>query len=406
MNTGKKKDAAVLFELIDKSTLKVPKNAGALKIPSWWSSKTNPPPQGTPAGTTTAGNGVQAENRMAQPVVPTGAELGETVNKEAVAAEENPAPVPAPAHSQARLFEPPPAGSEATPSPSIRPPAPSGNAIPVTAPVSRAPAKMAGPAAAIVPVSGANGSQTEGSRRVFAPATLGSATIARRQMGAPAPGGRRMDLSKVPVWAMAAGAAGLVLLICLCWLIFAGHKTPVNTSATGNHVNDSAAQGVIGAGSNNGGTTGQGQQSLLPSSSIPGNGALQTNGNPVNGNVNPTPQAQTGPARVFESGQVQWSPDLNYLIIYTSKDQSLAQSNAEFFAAHGVNVCVQQLGSGLWAIITIEGYPRQQSSSLEELRKRVVALAKYHKDYPRNPKIFSDAYPAKVKVRPSAPAVH
>ena len=41
MATNKRKDAAALFELIDKSTLKVPKGAGSLKIPSWWSSKTN-----------------------------------------------------------------------------------------------------------------------------------------------------------------------------------------------------------------------------------------------------------------------------------------------------------------------------------------------------------------------------
>jgi hypothetical protein len=43
MATNKRKDSAALFELIDKSTLKVPKNAtGSLKIPSWWSSKGNP----------------------------------------------------------------------------------------------------------------------------------------------------------------------------------------------------------------------------------------------------------------------------------------------------------------------------------------------------------------------------
>ncbi len=42
MATNKRKDAAALFELIDKSTLKVPKHAGSLKIPDWWSSKANP----------------------------------------------------------------------------------------------------------------------------------------------------------------------------------------------------------------------------------------------------------------------------------------------------------------------------------------------------------------------------
>ena len=49
MATNKRKDAAALFELIDKSTLKIPKDAkGALKIPAWFSSKTNPPPAPPP----------------------------------------------------------------------------------------------------------------------------------------------------------------------------------------------------------------------------------------------------------------------------------------------------------------------------------------------------------------------
>jgi len=42
MATNKRKEAAALFELIDKSTLKVPKAGGSLKIPGWWSNKTNP----------------------------------------------------------------------------------------------------------------------------------------------------------------------------------------------------------------------------------------------------------------------------------------------------------------------------------------------------------------------------
>lgn len=38
MATNKRKDAAALFELLDKSTLKVPKSgSGPLKIPNWWS---------------------------------------------------------------------------------------------------------------------------------------------------------------------------------------------------------------------------------------------------------------------------------------------------------------------------------------------------------------------------------
>jgi hypothetical protein len=43
MASNKKKDAAALYELLDKSTLNVTRKAGApLKIPSWWSARSNP----------------------------------------------------------------------------------------------------------------------------------------------------------------------------------------------------------------------------------------------------------------------------------------------------------------------------------------------------------------------------
>lgn len=38
-----RKDAAALFEVVEKSTLKLPKSTPAVEVPSWWSSKTNPP---------------------------------------------------------------------------------------------------------------------------------------------------------------------------------------------------------------------------------------------------------------------------------------------------------------------------------------------------------------------------
>lgn len=43
MAANKKKDAAALYELLDKSTLNVTRKPGApLKIPSWWSARNNP----------------------------------------------------------------------------------------------------------------------------------------------------------------------------------------------------------------------------------------------------------------------------------------------------------------------------------------------------------------------------
>jgi hypothetical protein len=105
MATNKRKDAAALFELIDKSTLKVPKSGGSLKIPNWWSNKTEPPPK--EGGTARAGAAAQGRSDVAVAEPP-----------------EAPAPraVTEPTPAQPRLFEPPPANVTPTSTPSIRPP--------------------------------------------------------------------------------------------------------------------------------------------------------------------------------------------------------------------------------------------------------------------------------------------
>ena len=57
MAANKKKDAAALYELLDKSTLNVTRKPGApLKIPSWWSARNNP------AQAKAAGNDKSAES--------------------------------------------------------------------------------------------------------------------------------------------------------------------------------------------------------------------------------------------------------------------------------------------------------------------------------------------------------
>ncbi|MGN6368387.1 MAG: hypothetical protein ACTHN5_09020, partial [Phycisphaerae bacterium] len=109
MSTNKRKEAAALFELLDKSTLKVPKG-GSLKIPAWWSSKTNPAPTAPPP----------PANVPSMPAPRPAAH-----NAPATPPAHPPAPAPAPQPSpQHKLFDPPPADAPPALSPSIRPPDP------------------------------------------------------------------------------------------------------------------------------------------------------------------------------------------------------------------------------------------------------------------------------------------
>src|SRR3954464_5804487 len=94
MAINKRKDAAALFELLDNSTLKVPKNAGSLKIPSWWSSKTNPASTDIPDDMPDAAY-EHAGSETATAVAP-------------------------PEPKQSRMFEPPPSGEMPSAMPSIR----------------------------------------------------------------------------------------------------------------------------------------------------------------------------------------------------------------------------------------------------------------------------------------------
>ena len=124
MATNKRKDAAALFELIDKSTLKVPKNAGSLKIPRWWSSQSGAadaaPEPAKPAKAVAREAGTAASDvaSKAPEAVPGDASAGARDPEAAAAqAEKNEPAEPAVQH---RLFDPPPAHVMPEMSPSIR----------------------------------------------------------------------------------------------------------------------------------------------------------------------------------------------------------------------------------------------------------------------------------------------
>lgn len=170
MATNKRKDAAALFELLDKSTLRVPKNAtGALKIPSWWSSKTNPP------------------SKSSAGVAAVASATGVAAPEKAVTAQ--------PAPAQAAISAKP--GTD-TP-PSIRP-------------------------AAVAPVRPGGASTPGGSTlptpaRVYAPQTVNPATLNRA--GRP----RYLPGTQVPIWVAALGGiAALAIIVAVLWSAMHAHS--------------------------------------------------------------------------------------------------------------------------------------------------------------------------------------
>ncbi|MCL2647359.1 MAG: hypothetical protein FWD61_10215, partial [Phycisphaerales bacterium] len=220
MATNKRKDAAALFELIDKSTLKVPKGGGggSLKIPSWWSSKSNDPSE--------EGKGEEV------PVLtePLAKVAGGVMQQEP---------------GQQRLFEPPATGVEAGQSPSIRPPMVE---VPQVEPTdvpergeekegredseiaaSDSPPPPTQPAVR-VPLSAEPGEQREsyaglgGGRRVFAPQTMSQGGGGETRGTWSGVGGGRFNLARAPGWLLAAGVGAVVLVLgVLMWAILPPH---------------------------------------------------------------------------------------------------------------------------------------------------------------------------------------
>jgi len=177
MATNKRKDSAALFELIGKSTLKVPKNAASLKIPSWWSSKTNPPAPAARATTT------------AQP---------------AQAADSDPELPDIVSQSTRPVLKPFSVDSAPTPSRSIRPPArTNGTAV----------ATIVAPTPVPRPAPG-----------VFAPSTYDPSSSHSRgsqTRGAP------------PLWLLLAGALAVVfLVIAVLIYVFGGKSSTTTTRVT------------------------------------------------------------------------------------------------------------------------------------------------------------------------------
>jgi hypothetical protein len=334
MATNKRKDAAALFELIDKSTLKVPKNAGALKIPRWWSSQSadSPPADKPPRPAAHAPARPPAAPRPLAKVPPP------------IPADTPPASVDTPAPSletappdtpeipiQHRLFDPPPANVAPVTTPSIRPPAAGVTAVspsikappPDSPPAEPAPATPlptppaadlapapapppASPAAAAAPPTPTPKPAIPPAARVFAPQTHAQ----DRSAWSPRPGA----FARLPVWVMVSAAA-VVLLIGIGILTLARNLASNPPTATAPAVpGGSAATGVT----------------------------MQRGSTPP-----PAPQKM-----LFMPGEFPHSPEKYYIVIYTTPTQvvsgevrvsQVALDYAKWLAGHGIAVSIENM---------------------------------------------------------------
>ncbi|MEI8198057.1 MAG: hypothetical protein WCI73_19355, partial [Phycisphaerae bacterium] len=238
MATNKRKDAAALFELIDKSTLKIPKDAkGALKIPAWFSSKTNPPPTLPPAPA------ALPEDNL--PLLPD-------------------QPAAAPPVSPTTTASLPPVGTH---SPSIRPPQrsttpptnpPTATSSPAAANgsnTSRVPVTVRGAASPSAPTPGSSsrtipqGPSASTGVASSAPSAAVAAAPKRSTLRPPPqmPGPPRFShpgmLARVPGWIFLAGAGGVIVLVLLIALGLRGLSR--NTSPTHNRTDETLTNGGV-----------------------------------------------------------------------------------------------------------------------------------------------------------------
>jgi hypothetical protein len=359
MATNKRKESAALFELIGKSTLKVPKNASALKIPEWWSSKTNPP--STPPKT--------APNTS-----------DETLDSVAATATDI-TPVPA----QHRLFEPPPADVKSGVSPSIRPPGPAA-ANGSSSTVRASPALETKPVTSAVPVSTPKPERAN-PVRIFAPQTMSQSAIPLRRGGMGGSGGESYRHNgRIPLWALVMAVVVLVLVVVT--VVAAIYTWAKSRHAVPTHASSSSALTV-----------------QLGNVVLPPTASLLPPVAPVQPLVNSTPVSNdtadsTAKGTVYGPGVIQRSPDLYYVIIASTPSAPIAKRNADFLADHGIDVSIEIStgpgGKGYWyRLVSVQGYPSTVTGN--PFLKRIVLIGHLHPDFKKGKPMWDDALLARVK---------
>jgi len=207
----------------------------------------------------------------------------------------------------------------------------------------------------------------------------------------------RGSLARVPIWGFAAGAAVVVILLCLLIAVILSSKgTPQKASASGD--NATPANGNPG---NSGNRENPGNvQPLIPNQQRPVEPpAPRGNG----GNLRPAPVAEnTGPGRVYGPKQVTRSPDLYYVLIAQSPDLKIAQRNANLIAENGVDVSMEIMKGGMYALISAQGFRTLEEG--EPTRAKIVQIGHLLPEYKRTKRAWDDATLQRFRAPPQPAA--
>ncbi len=351
MSDQKPKSNVTLFELVGKSTLKVPKNAGALKIPSWWSSKTNPPTV-TIAGQPKAAEDESVEEGAQEVGPPTGTvESSTPATTEMKTDKEN-------------------SGTEAQ----------RGSKIPVRTQGARPVEKR--PSSALLTAGLTPTAAPRQPGRVFAPQSFDPGRLARKQAGQP----------RVPMFATVAGILFICLVILVGILLMRrpGVEATVTTpSRTAVAIQNPAPPPVPirqpRANLN--------QPDKTAGAPAAGGPAQQPAPSPT-----PVPTLKIVPGHVLAAGQVKREADYWYLVICSAPSERIAAANAQFVVDHGMSdVTIEQRSNGMFSVISAQGFGKIDADA-EALRKFVIEVGKQHPDFKKQKRsVYWDAYYRKVQ---------
>jgi hypothetical protein len=268
---------------------------------------------------------------------------------------------------------------------------------PPPAPVARETVPVAMPVRETEAISEEDVAEPEAAPRVFAPQT--AAQGGGKGWTPPRPG----SFARVPGWVLGSAIGGVVLVVCvIVFMVYRSNKSASAVPPAGPHVNrgnipsgtmpDGGAAGRAGGA----GAGGRGGASLLPPP------MQQPTGSPQ-GAAGRNGGGEAG-GHVFEPGTIVRTSDLLYIVIASTPSADVARRNAEFIAAHGVDVSIETRYSNnnlIYTLVSVQGFPTHAAA--EPLRARIVEIGHLHPDYRKGKKTWDDAYVFQV-IKAAAPA--
>jgi hypothetical protein len=214
-------------------------------------------------------------------------------------------------------------------------------------------------------------------------------------------------LARVPSWALLAGAAGVVIILCLLVVVIRGGFKGGKPSG-GSTANSGAAQPgeTPGTPSVGGGLIPPpGEEAVgtnTPAGQIPqpqagGRLPVGTPNVPGPAPVSPMGRNPATPGRVYQPGEAQRTPGLQYLIIAQTPELKIAERNAEALARAGIDVSIEHMRGGLYGLVSVQGF--RSSVEGESLRRKVIEVGR---QFPG--KGWGDAYFTNVRKPAGSPA--